>query len=233
MAAHQKDSSLSTRRPARAMKVEDDGLDDDIATLWNSIVELGESRSYDQLIPLIEELANKYRKKDDLNFEIEGWKSLCKSLGTGSPWPVPPYLRLAYRLKGDIDLEIAGWLELVIHVQSHEHFLIRLIDAYKRKKDMNSEISGWKQIMMSSTIPSPRIEDLFVEAYSRKGVSVDEEIKLWMEIGLARPSDVAKARLEDAYNRKSDIDCEIAGWRKLEEGSHFYLSSLADAYRRF
>lgn len=211
------------------MKVEDDGLDDDIATLWNSIVELGKSRSYDQLIPLIEELANKYWKKDDLNFEIEGWKSLCKSLGTRSPSLVT-HLHHAYSLKGDIDVEIAGWLELMIHAPSQESCLMHLIDAYKRKKDMNSEISGWKQIMMRN--PSKEIEALFVKAYSRKGVGVDEEIKLWMEVGLAQPSEVAKARLEDAYNRKSDINCEIAGWRELAEGSHVYLSSLADAYRR-
>jgi len=69
---------------------------------WMTIISEGSCKMLEDLISY---LSVAFRKKGDINAEIEGWKTLIPR----SPVLFIPKLAMAYRKKGDLDLEIEGW----------------------------------------------------------------------------------------------------------------------------
>jgi tetratricopeptide (TPR) repeat protein len=201
----------------------------------------------------VERLAEAYRRKGDLDFEIAGWKKLVnKNLensrrGRYSENSERFSIRLsekladAYQRKGNIDFEIAGWKKLVTpknldkpqrgrYLENEgltSGFSEKLADAYQHKGDIDFEIAEWNTKLVNKSLQN-----------SQRGRYSENE---GFSIGFSE-------KLADAYQRKGNINFEIAGWNELvnknfensrrgryseNKGlSSGFGEKLADAYQR-
>lgn len=178
----------------------------------------------------LNDLADAYKRKGDIDLEIYGWKELfllilnhyqysSRLLNVEREQKLMAFSDLladAYSRKADINVEVNGWIQLLSNQDVKSSELLkavsnRLAEALERQADCEVEIRGWTIILMRC-----------VES---------KEWESWMESFVRR--------LAGAYERKGDIKVEILGWtdlviHSLKEGvlDKLFVEHLSHVYRK-